>query len=98
MSTGPGAGVLVGPAAVSWVVDADSIIVVTGQGREAHVLRGVEAAVWSWLSLSYPHPALVRLIAAQVAIPPADADRRLRAILGDWRARGLLEFAGPSRG
>ena len=98
MKTGPGATMLASRPSVAWVTDADCIIVVDGQGGEARVLRGAEAAVWSWLSLSYPYADLVRLLATQMAVSPADSDRRLRSILRDWRARGLLETAEPARG
>lgn len=83
---------------IRWVEDANHVVVVDERRGEAHLLHGAEAALWDWLSLAYPYPRLVRLLAALLALPVADAEQRLAAILQDWCAAGLLEFVEPSHG
>jgi len=93
-----GAVVFSCPEAVRWVEDADRVLVVDDRSGETHTLRGAEAAVWGWLTLAYPYPKLVRLLAALLVLSSADAEQRLVAILQDWRAAGLLQMLEPPHG
>jgi len=93
-----GAVVFSCPESVRWVEDADRVIVVDKREGETHMLRGAEAAVWGWLTLAYPYPKLVRLLAALLARSTADAEQRLAAILQDWCAAGLLQMLEPPHG
>lgn len=78
------------PDSVHWVKDADQVIVVNDQDGRTHALRGVEGAIWSWLSLSYSYPKLVRLVAALLALPANDAEQTLLDVLHGWHEAGLL--------
>jgi hypothetical protein len=78
------------PPHVRWAQDADRIIVVDDLMVRGCELRGVEAAIWSWLSLSFPHAKLVRHLAALLNAPEAEAAARLRETLDGWQAAGLL--------
>ncbi len=79
------------PDAVRWVKDADQILVVDEHSGNVHRLFGLEAAVWSWLTLGYPYPRLVRLTAALLSLAPAEAEPHLARCLTDWQVAGLLE-------
>ena len=98
MSGEAGAVVFACPESMRWVEDADRVIVVDEREGETHILRGVEAAVWGWLTLAYPYPKLVQLLAALLVLSSADAEQRLVAILQDWRAAGLLQMLEPPHG
>ncbi len=82
---------LICPDHVRWVNDAGQILVIDERRGVLHTLRGAEAAVWDWLALAYPSPALVEMLAALLALPPGEAAARLEAILAAWRSAGLLE-------
>ena len=88
----PAAGkvVLVCPEGLAWVQDATQTIVVDAQHGQAHILRGLEMAVWDWLTLAYPYGKLVRLTAALLCIPPAEAEAKLAELFQQWQAAGLL--------
>lgn len=75
---------------VSWAVDAGQIIVVDEQQGRHYCLRGVEAAVWDWLTLAYPYPRLLTLLANLLAVSPAQAAVPLHAMLRQWADMGLL--------
>jgi len=75
---------------VRWVQDADRIIVADAAGSRGIELRGVEAAVWSWLSLAYPYAWLVEHLALLTGTPAAEAAAHLRGVLDGWLAHGLL--------
>ena len=90
--------VFAGSEVIQWVQDAGHVIVVDERRGEVHVLSGAEATVWGWLTLTYPYPKLIRLLAALLRLPLDEAEQRLVAILQNWRAAGLLETAGPSHG
>jgi hypothetical protein len=82
---------LVCPETVRWVNDAGQILVIDEQRGVTHRLRGDEAALWNWLTLAYPYPALVEMLAALLAQPPDAATARLEAMLAAWQTAGLLE-------
>ncbi len=86
--------ILTCPENVRWVNDAGQILVIDEGRGVLHTLRGDEAAVWDWLALAYPYPALVEMLAALLALSPGEAAARLEAILAVWQTAGLLEPAG----
>jgi hypothetical protein len=69
MSLTQQAAVLTCPPSVRWVKDADQILVVNERRGTSVALRGAEAAIWDWLTLRYPYPTLVNLLAALQATP-----------------------------
>lgn len=90
--------VLICPASVWWVKDADQILVV-GEGRGTlAALHGTEAAIWDWLTLMYPYPKLVNLLAALRAIPLDEAESQLIDLLSAWQSSGLLEIDEAAHG
>jgi hypothetical protein len=74
-----------------WVKEASSILLVDEQRHKTYTLQGIEAAVWSWLTLAYPYPKLVTLTAALLALPPEEAEQQLWALLAKWHSDGILE-------
>ena len=83
---------------ILWVRDAGQILIVDGCSAEAQSLRGVDAAVWSWLTLAYPYPQILRLLMALLASTPAEAELRLGVILQGWVESGLLKMEPVSNG
>jgi hypothetical protein len=75
---------------VRWAQDADRVIVVDELRGLGHELRGVDAAVWSWLALAYPRPKLLRLLGALLGATDAEAADYLGETLEAWRANGLV--------
>ncbi|MBP7694549.1 MAG: hypothetical protein KA764_21690 [Anaerolineales bacterium] len=89
---------LTSPLSVRWVVDAGQVLVVDERRGTVHCLRGVEMAVWNWLTLAYPYPRLVVLLAESLAVSPAAAEAQLAALLRGWQAAGVLEVQEPAHG
>jgi hypothetical protein len=83
--------ILICPESVRWVNDAGQILVIDERRGVTHTLRGVEAAVWDWLTLAYPYPALVEMLAALLTLPSDQSAERLGDILAAWQTAGLLE-------
>ena len=79
------------PAGVEWVKNTDGILVVQGNQGRSYLLTGLESALWSWMSLSYPYPRLVSMLAELAGISRLAAGRKLMQILEDWRGKGILE-------
>lgn len=77
-------------AHVCWVQDADRIIVADPLAGQHVELRGAEAAVWSWMALSYRYPRLLALLAAFLAVSPSQAAAPLQTMLDQWVETGLL--------
>lgn len=79
------------PPHITWVKDSQHTIIIDEQQGRSHILRGPEAAIWSWLTLAYSYPKLCRLLAALLDQSPAQAEQRLQATLETWRQAGLLQ-------
>jgi hypothetical protein len=84
--------ILVCPETLRWVNDAGQILVIDERRGVTHTLGGDEAAVWDWLTLAYPYPTLVEMLAVLLAQSSNVAAARLEAILAGWQAAGLLEL------
>ncbi|NWF69125.1 MAG: hypothetical protein HXY40_08565 [Chloroflexi bacterium] len=81
------------PAHLRWLQDAGQLLVVDEKARRAHVLRGHEAALWTWFTLGYSYDKALHLLAAALKCPPAQAEAALRELLHSWQTLGLLEEA-----
>ncbi len=79
------------PEPISWVKDSAGILVVDERREEVHVLRGLECAVWSWLSLEYSFSDLLALVAELLGASEKEAQQRLVELLQTWMSAGLLE-------
>jgi len=90
--TGRVASAVLGPrAGINWVTDAQAVIVVTCGGDRLRVLRGIEATVWSWMTLSAPRYRLAELLACLSGVELPAAAERVREFLDMWCEAGLLE-------
>jgi len=79
------------PDSVRWVKDTDQVILLDEQTGRSHILQGMEAAIWGWLSLAYSYRRITPLVAALLAQPPAEAEQTLLATLERWQVVGWLE-------
>lgn len=79
------------PPHIKWVHDQCQTILIDEDQRRSHALSGVEAAIWSWLTLSYTFTKLTKLTAALLNVTQAEARQRLRATLDVWRQAGWLQ-------
>jgi hypothetical protein len=85
------------PACITWVKEAEALIVVNEQRGERVVLRGLECAVWSWLSLGYAWSDLACFTAEACEQSIEDARRSVAAVLEGWLKAGLLEEVTRAR-
>lgn len=90
MSDNQPQAILINPRPLYWVKDRDQILVVDEQDQQVHPLHSVEAAVWSWLALSYPYPKIVELLAAMLQISSLETEQRLGVIFQNWQKTGIL--------
>ena len=80
------------PPHITWVKDSQQTIIIDGRQRRNHILRGPEAAIWSWLTLAYSYPRLCQLLAALLDQSPAQAEQQLQTTLETWHQAGLLQW------
>ena len=79
-----------------WAFSGHQVIVVDELEQQHHVLDQWQAAVWNWLSLSYSFTRIRRLLASFLAVSQPEAEERLRFLLQQWQAAGLLQIEnGP---
>ena len=73
---------------IHWVIDARQTIVINQKSGAVFCLTGIEAAIWSWLTLSYPYQTMLELISG---MEQTEAAPLLHKTVQKWRALGLLE-------
>lgn len=78
------------PASVRWIRDTNQVIVIDERQHRLFQFRGVEAEIWGLLSLRYPYPKTVSLVAALLNLSADAAERELCHVLARWHGMGLL--------
>jgi hypothetical protein len=86
------------PGTILWVKDAGRVVVVDERQGRTYSLEGLEAAVWSWISLARPFTEVVDFIAESKGLAPGEAEQVLGGILERWLAAGLVEERMPDYG
>lgn len=76
---------------ILWVQDKTQVLIVDEQHHKNQVLTGIEAAIWSWLSLGYSFAKLVKLTAAALDTTKTEAEPYLVAVIQKWYGAGLLD-------
>ena len=66
------------------------MLVIVEQTGLAVRLTGLDAAVWKWLTLSYPYQTVLRFAQAFLNLPDAETRTRLNQTLQVWVELGLL--------
>jgi len=75
---------------IYWARDLDRTILVNDQSGRSFNLRGLEAIVWSWLTLGFPYSKIASLLSTILESPISEAEFRLNIILRQWVENGLL--------
>jgi len=83
---------------LSCCVDSDQIVLVDTRRGCSFLLRGYEAAVWSWLLAGCSGAELQRLSAAYLRQTDEDALQSLSVLLESWVQAGILRQEEESRG
>lgn len=81
---------------IAWVKDAGQTLLVEEEAGRTWSLRGVEAAVWDWLSLGYSFDEIVGLLKVLVGASDEEARERLVAMLEGWKQAGIVRLAGSN--
>lgn len=69
------------PAHILWVQDKTQVLIIDEKHKKNRCLTGVEAAIWSWLSLNYSFAKLVKLTAAALDVSTTEAEPYLIAVI-----------------
>ncbi len=84
---------------IVWVKDAEQTILIEEAGKHSWILRGEEAAIWDWLTLSHPSERIVRFLSVLSGTSTGEAREALLAILQGWEKAEILQAVeGDSRG
>jgi hypothetical protein len=76
---------------LAWVNDGSQLLVVNEAGGAAHLLRGVEVALWRWLHQSLSWPEIQALFSALDNLPPEEGAGQIAEILRGWAKDGMVE-------
>jgi hypothetical protein len=82
------------PPSLRWCQESNHVLVIVEQTGMAVRLTGLDAAVWKWLTLSYPYETVLRFAEAFLKLPDAETRTRLNQTLHDWVELGLLVEEG----
>jgi hypothetical protein len=76
---------------ITWVRDADRILLVDAKKEQFWSLQGVEAAMWDWLTLAYPYEKIVRFLSLLSRVPAGEAERKFLTTLRGWQELGIVQ-------
>jgi hypothetical protein len=75
---------------LAWVKDAELTLIVQHEEGRSWALRGLEAAIWDLLTLSYSFPRLVDAVALLAGCEPGEAAEIVMALLHEWEEQGIV--------
>jgi hypothetical protein len=75
---------------VTWLRDANHILVIDGERGETWSLSGREAALWDWLNLGYPYQKILEFLSLLMRASPHEAEKTLLTLLRDWQSEGII--------
>ena len=82
--------VLSSPEYIYWIKDSQYIIVVNDQTNQVALLSDLQAALWSWMSLSYGFDLLSDLTARACAMDQGKAKEIIHGIFNKWQEMGIV--------
>jgi hypothetical protein len=77
---------------ITWLRDADHMLLVEEERGQSWLMRGTQAAVWDFLTLAYPYQKIVRFLSLLLRVPIEEAEVTLLCLLCDWQAAGILQL------
>ncbi len=77
--------------AIAWLRDAGQILLIDVDTGQSWRIRGVEAAIWDFLTLAYPYARIVRFVSLLLRTPIDEAERTLLATLHGWQSAGIVQ-------
>jgi hypothetical protein len=75
---------------ITWVKDANQVIVIEGRGARCWSLQGIEAIIWDLLSLNYGFARMVDLLAELSEGSRENAVTTLLTTMRHWEEEGIV--------
>lgn len=75
---------------MNWVRDDEMTLLVNEQSGQTFVLKGLEAAIWDWLSMQFSYTKITGLLEVVSELSTVEAEFYLNTILNQWVENGLL--------
>lgn len=82
---------------IVWVKDAEQTILIETVGKRSWIIRGMEAAIWDWLTLNHPAERVVRFLSALSGTSTEEARKVLSSILQGWEKAGIVQVTEGNR-
>lgn len=79
---------------ITWVRDAGQVLLVDADKGLSRSLRGVEAAIWDFLTLGYRYAKIIRFLSVILKVSKDEAKRTLVATLRGWQDEGIVQVLG----
>jgi hypothetical protein len=79
---------------ITWLRDADQILLVDADRGLFWSLGGVAATTWDFLTLGYRCERIVRFLSLILGASKDEAERTLVAVLRDWQDEGIVQAMG----
>ncbi len=82
--------------AITWLRDADQTLLVDAERGRLWAIRGVEAAIWDFLTFAYPYEKIVHFLSLLMRASIDEAERTFLAALRGWHRRGIVQVVKES--
>jgi len=83
--------------AITWVKDADQILLIDAEREQFWFIQGVEAVIWDFLALAYPYEKIVHFLSLMHSTSTDEAEETLHLALCGWRRAGIVQLVGESK-
>ena len=86
------------PEHIYWVKETQHIMVVDERIKQVTLLCDLQAALWSWISLSYSFEQLCHLVAKALDLDNAGARGMILEIFKEWEEIGIISLRTVENG
>ncbi len=78
--------------AITWLREANQILLVDVERGRFWFIHGLEAAIWDFLALAYPYEKIVRFLSLLLRTSTGEAEKTLLAALRGWQGLGIVQI------
>jgi hypothetical protein len=83
--------------AITWLRDADQILLIDAEREQFWSLRGVEAAIWDLMILAYPYEKTVHLLSLLLRNSTDEAEKVFLTTLDSWHYAGIIQVVEENK-
>jgi hypothetical protein len=82
---------------INWLRDTDQVFLLDTESGQYWSIRGIEMAMWDFMTLAYPYEKIVRFLSLFLETSPAEAEKVFITTLCNWQEVGIIQITGEQK-